>query len=224
MRYRDRQQIGKQPAVLSPILKGIGMKRIEEQTYYEILEVSPNATGKEIQKAYDHAKETFHADSLAIYSLFSEKEIKEIQGAVEEAYRVLMDEEMRKGYDQSYLQTTGKEAREKSLEIQEMEGKSQEKKGSLSFTDLLIDIGEVIYRGKTLKQIRERLGIDLKTISMETKINMKILEWIEEETLEKLPALVYLKGFLKAYAQVLNLDSQKVIEGYLQIFKEYKKR
>jgi len=200
------------------------MKRIEEQTYYEILEVSPNVTAKEIQKAYDHAKETFHADSLAIYSLFSEKEIKEIQGAVEEAYRVLMDEELRKGYDQSNLQTNGKGVREKPPEIHEMQGKSQEEKGSLSFTELSIDIGEVIYRGKTLKQIRERLGIDLKTISMETKISMKILEWIEEETLEKLPALVYLKGFLKAYAQVLNLDSQKVIEGYLQLFKEFKKR
>ncbi len=200
------------------------MKRIEEQTYYEILEVSPNVTAKEIQKAYDNAKETFHADSLAIYSLFSEKEIKEIQGAVEEAYRVLMDEELRKGYDQSNLQTNGKEAGKKPLETQEIQGRSQERKGSLSFTELSIDIGEVIYRGKTLKQIRERLGIDLKTISTETKISMKILEWIEEEALEKLPALVYLKGFLKAYARVLNLDSQKVIDGYLQLFKEERKK
>ena len=54
------------------------MKLIEEQTYYEILEVSPTATAKEIQMAYEHAKETFHSDSLAIYSLFSEEEIKEI--------------------------------------------------------------------------------------------------------------------------------------------------
>jgi cytoskeletal protein RodZ len=53
---------------------------------------------------------------------------------------------------------------------------------------------------------------------------MKILGWIEEETLEKLPALVYLKGFLRGYAQSLGLEPQKVIEGYLQFLNESKKR
>lgn len=199
----------------------VNMKRIEEQTHYEILEVSPIASAKEIQRAYDRAKETFHADSLAIYSLFSEGEMKKIQAAIEEAYRVLMDEALRKSYDQSHLQTIEKEEQESHMEV---EGKSPERKGPLSFTDLSIDVGEVFYRGKTLKKIRERMDIDLKTISTETKINTKILEWIEEEALEKLPASVYLKGFLKAYAQALNLEPQKVIEGYFQLFKEEKKK
>ena len=197
------------------------MKRIEEQTYYEILEVSPTATIKEIQMAYEHAKETFHSDSLAIYSLFSEEEINEIQAAIEEAYRALMDEALRKGYDQSHLQTPKEK---KWGKPSEMQGIPWEKNVSLSFTDLSIDAGEEIYRGKTLKQIRERMGINLKTISTETKINMKILEWIEEEALDKLPALVYLKGFLRGYAQSLGLDPQKVVEGYMQFLNESKKK
>jgi flagellar biosynthesis protein FlhG len=195
------------------------MKWIEEQTYYEILEVSPTATIKEIQMAYERAKETFHSDSLAIYSLFSEKEINKIQTTIEEAYRVLMDEALRKRYDQSHFQTSGKQKWEKPPEEQ---GESWEKNVSLSFTDLSIEAGEDVYRGKILKQIRERMGIDLKTISAETKINMKILEWIEEEALERLPALVYLKGFLRGYAQSLGLDPQKVMEGYLQFLNESK--
>ena len=197
------------------------MKRIEEQTYYEILEVSPTATIKEIQMAYEHAKETFHADSLAIYSLFSEEEINEIQAAIEEAYRALMDEALRKSYDQSHFQTPKEK---KWGKPSEMQGIPWEKNVSLSFTDLSIDAGEEIYRGKTLKQIRERMGINLKTISTETKINMKILEWIEEEALDKFPALVYLKGFLRGYAQSLGLDSQKVVDGYVQFLNESKKR
>jgi DnaJ-class molecular chaperone len=197
------------------------MKPIEEQTYYEILEVSPTATAKEIQRAYERAKETFHADSLAIYSLFSEQEADEIQTAIEEAYQVLMDEVLRKNYDQSHLRSHVGERWEKPLEVQ---GISREKKESLSFTDLSVNAGEVVYRGKILKQIRERLGIELKTISAETKISMKILECIEEETIEKLPPLVYLKGFLKAYGQSLDLDPQKVVEGYLQFMNESKKK
>ncbi|MBM4306031.1 MAG: hypothetical protein FJ107_00550 [Deltaproteobacteria bacterium] len=197
------------------------MKQIEDQTHYEILEVSHDATVKEIQQAYEHAKETFHSDSLAIYSLFSEEEMRKIQVSVEEAYRVLMDEALRRNYDQSYSHLLQRSSREKQTEKL---AHSSEIKGSLSFTDLSLEIGEMPYRGKSLKQIREKLGIDLKAISTETKINIKTLEWIEEENLDCLPAPVYLKGFLKAYARVLNLDSQKLIEGYLQLFEERKKK
>jgi flagellar biosynthesis protein FlhG len=197
------------------------MKGIEEQTYYEILEVSPTATLKEIQRAYERAKETFHSDSLAVYSLFSEGEIHEIQAAIEEAYRVLTDEALRKKYDQSSLQAPSGQKWEKPPEVQ---GISREKEPPLSFTGIAFNVGEEIYRGKTLRQIREKMGIDLKTISMETKINMRILQWIEEEAFDKLPPMVYLKGFLRAYAKSLDLDPQRLVEGYLRFLAENKKR
>jgi len=197
------------------------MKRIEEQTHYEILEVSPNATVKEIQQAYEHARETFHSDSLAVYSLFSEEEMQKIQASVEEAYRVLMDEALRRSYDQSHSHLIERSPKGKQTEKLVP---SSEIKGSLSFTGLSLEIGEMPYRGKSLKQLREKLGIDLKAISSETKINIKTLEWIEEENLDFLPAPVYLKGFLKGYARVLKVDSQKLIEGYLQLYEERKKK
>jgi len=197
------------------------MKSIKDQTYYEILEVSPTAKDKEIQRAYEHAKETFDVDSLAVYSLFSEEEVKEIQSAVEEAYWVLMDEALRRSYDQSHFQTVGGQPPEKPFEAQEV---FREKKTSLSFTGISFNPDEELYRGKTLKQIRERIGIELQMISKETKISLKVLECIEEEAFENLPALVYLKGFLKGYAQSLGLDPQKVIEEYLRLIEESKKK
>jgi len=197
------------------------MKSIKDQTYYEILEIDPTATIKEIQRAYEHAKETFHADSLAVYSLFSEEGVKEIQSSIEEAYRVLMDEALRRNYDQSYSQTVGGQPPEKPSEAQEV---SKEKKTSLSFTGLSFSADEELYRGKTLKQVRERMGVELRAVSKETKISMKVLEWIEEEAFEKLPALVYLKGFLKSYAQSLGLDPQGVIEEYVRSMEESKKK
>lgn len=221
MRYRDRFQIDQSSLEDFLDWMSVNMKRIVEQTYYEILELSPNATAKEIQKAYEHAKETFHIDSLAVYSLFSEKEINEIQTAIDEAYRVLMDDTLRKSYDQSHIKAAVEQKWEKPPEAGKI---LSEKKPSLSFTGLSINVDEETYRGKTLKLIRERIGIDLKNISGETKINIKMLEWIEEENLERLPALVYLKGFLKGYAQYLGLDPQKVIEGYLNLLNENKKK
>jgi flagellar biosynthesis protein FlhG len=197
------------------------MKGIEEQTYYEILELSPTATVKEIQKAYEHAKETFDADSLAVYSLFTEQEINEIQAAIEEAYRVLMDEALRKGYDQSHYQALESPKWEKPPELQVL---SREKTIPRLATGVPVDVGETTYRGITLKQIRERMNIDLDIVAQETKINIKVLEAVEQEDIEKLPALVYLKGFLRGYAQSLGLDPQKVVEGYLQFLNEIGKK
>ena len=199
----------------------MGMKSIKDQTYYEILEVSPTATTKEIQRAYEHAKETFHTDSMAVYSLFSEKEVKEIQEAIEAAYAVLMDEASRRSYDQTHSQTAGAQPVEKPSETQVA---PREKSASLSFTGLSFNVDVEHYRGKDLKQLRERMGIELQTVSKETKISLKILESLEEENFERLPALVYLKGFLKNYAQSLGLDPQKVVEDYLQSMGESKRK
>jgi len=199
----------------------MSIKGIKDQTYYEILEISPTATAKEIQRAYEHAKETFHPDSVAVYSLFSEEEVKEIEVTVEEAYRVLMDEALRRNYNQSHFQMVGEQPPENPSEAQ---GVSREQPSLLSFTGLSFNVEEEFYRGKTLKQVRERMGVELETISKEIKINMKILGWIEEEAFEKLPVLVYLKGFLKSYARSLGLDSQKVIEEYLRFMEESRKK
>ncbi len=193
------------------------MKRIEEQTYYEILEVSPGASMKEIQRAYEHAKQTFDADSVAVYSLFSEDEMERIRVAVDDAYRALMDEASRKGQDVS-------EKREPPPEIRGTVSKETFEIHPLPPKDILPDLGGGHYRGKDLRKIREKMGIDLMAISAETKISPKILNAIEEETVGKLPPLVYLKGFLKAYARSLGLDPSKVIEGYLTELKEPRKK
>ena len=200
----------------------VDIKRIEEQNYYEILEVSPRATAKEIQKAYEHARETFQEDSLAVYSLFNEQEIKKIQATIEEAYRVLMDEELRKSYDGSHLSDLVDGQREEGFS--ESQGDSDDRKSRLSFIDISVDAGIEVYRGKALKQIRERMGIELKAVSLETKISVKILECIEEEALEHLPPMVYLKSFLKGYARSLGLDPQRVVEEYLSLLPVPKKK
>jgi curved DNA-binding protein CbpA len=221
MYHGDRFQISESSIEDDSSLTDPSMRPIKDQTYYEILEVSPTATAREIQRAYEHAKETFHADSMAVYSLFSEEEVEEIQKAIEEAFQVLMDETSRRSYDQSHFQTLGSQLPERPSEPP---GGSKEKKPSLSFTGLSFNVEDGPYRGKALKQIREKMGIELQAISKETKINIKILESIEEEVSEKLPALVYLKGFLKNYAQSLGLNPQKVIEEYIHSLEELKKK
>ncbi len=51
---------------------------------------------------------------------------------------------------------------------------------------------------------------------MITKISAMVLRSIEANRYESLPADVYLNNFLRSYAQILQIDSQRVIDGYYQ--------
>ncbi len=69
--------------------------------------------------------------------------------------------------------------------------------------------------GEFLRLAREALGLDLTTISEETKIGCSMLEYIETERVDRLPAPVYLKNFTLQIARCLGLDEEKVARTYL---------
>lgn len=60
--------------------------------------------------------------------------------------------------------------------------------------------------GEKLKKIRSDRRLALNDISRVTKIPLKYLEYLEDGKYEKLPADVYVKGFLKNYAEILGVD------------------
>ncbi len=66
--------------------------------------------------------------------------------------------------------------------------------------------------GEKLRQKREELGYDYDYIYQKTKIHPKILKALEEEDFEYFSSEVYLKSFLKKYAQFLNLDFNSLIK------------
>jgi cytoskeletal protein RodZ len=69
--------------------------------------------------------------------------------------------------------------------------------------------------GEFLRRAREALGLDLSAISEETKIGGSMLEYIEMERLDRLPAPIYLKNFTLQIARCLGLDEEKVARTYL---------
>ena len=71
----------------------------ESQSYYEILDVKPDAGQNEIRQAYFRAKSAYGKDSAALYSLFDEHETRLVIETIEQAYLVLSNPEKRKEYD-----------------------------------------------------------------------------------------------------------------------------
>jgi len=67
--------------------------------YYELLNVNPNASFQEIERAYELCKVTYQTDSIAYYSLLSELDRKQILDRIEKAYETLRNAQKRKAYD-----------------------------------------------------------------------------------------------------------------------------
>jgi cytoskeleton protein RodZ len=68
--------------------------------------------------------------------------------------------------------------------------------------------------GRYLKSVRLEKGIDLKTVSSRTRIGLDTLRFIEEEDHDRLPAEVFVKGFLRAYAREIDADGDEVVSRY----------
>ncbi len=68
--------------------------------------------------------------------------------------------------------------------------------------------------GEKLKKIRGEKRISLNEVSRTTKIRLEYLEYLEAGNYQKLPADVYVRGFLKSYADFLLLDERILIKLY----------
>jgi DnaJ-class molecular chaperone len=77
------------------------MRNFEELNFYEILEVSIDASAFKIKRAYKNALEVYGEKSLLTYSLFSEEERGDILKRLEDAYHTLIDKTKRTAYDET---------------------------------------------------------------------------------------------------------------------------
>ena len=68
--------------------------------------------------------------------------------------------------------------------------------------------------GEKLRQYREARGLSLEDVFEKTKLRPSMLEAIEQERWQELPAPAFVKGFLRTYARVLDIDEQEIIDLY----------
>ena len=68
--------------------------------------------------------------------------------------------------------------------------------------------------GKTLREAREAKGLTLAQVSDTTRISKAYLQAVEEDTYQKIPGEVFVKGVLRGYGNFLGLDGAKLVEQY----------
>lgn len=68
--------------------------------------------------------------------------------------------------------------------------------------------------GDALRTQRESMGVTMEQAAEDTRIRTKFLQAIESGDYQSLPGTVYTKGFLRNYAQYLNLDPEEILALY----------
>jgi len=68
--------------------------------------------------------------------------------------------------------------------------------------------------GVLLRETRTKKAISLEEVHAKIKIHPRVLELLEENRFEKLPSPLFVKSFLKSYAEYLELSVDEVIQSY----------
>lgn len=69
--------------------------------------------------------------------------------------------------------------------------------------------------GEKLRQARLQKKLSFEEVYRRTRIHPQVLEALEQDRAHNFLSLIYIKGFLKTYAQYLGLDSEGLLQEYL---------
>jgi DnaJ-class molecular chaperone len=210
------------------------MNTFEGENYYQILHVPGSASTIEIRRAYMDTLEIYKEDSIATYSLFPPEQREILLQEIERAFDTLSDEKKRAAYNQMLVDTgqvdsafffrQPTEAPPAHSNVQSISAEKslnqwvQKKSGAPEIKALIEQIlSKEKLSGKDLKRLREAYGIEIHEIYTATRISSYTLNMIEADRFDDLPAEIYLKQFLKTYAEVLQIDPHHVVEGYFRL-------
>ena len=185
------------------------MKSLSEQNHYEILEVPRASDAAEIKRAYQLSMATYADEALAGYSIFEDGDAEMIRERVETAYRVLSDDDTRRAYDES------------------LQAWWSDESGAISTVALSageVEVPEARPLPPPLVPL-QALGVGAAAtgasgggVGRPPQVHPVYRRVVEEGRFEALPARVYVRGFVTAYASCLGLDSRRAVESYMRRF------
>ena len=172
----------------------------ESSDLYSVLGLEPRASRDQVERAYRFCLDLYGEGSLATYTLLDPTEAEAQRLRVREAYEVLVDEVKRRAYDadKGFLPPDGSVL---PFRAPGCDADAAELPATLT--------------GADLRRIRESRGLSLRHIATVTKIGKRFLEYVEEDRFEFLPPPVYLRGFLQAYATVVDIDPRQAADAYM---------
>jgi len=212
----------------------------EPLSYYDTLELTADATPQEIRSAYLRLRASYSKDNVANYSVYSREETDQMLQKIEEAYLILSNPERRRAYDLSHhgqASSSPFHADHSSFRAEAVPAPVMPSIAGVSSmnpppsaspykdpffahsdTDSFV-AAEQEWSGSAIKRIRESKRISIEDLADYTRISKNYLIALEEEAYQKLPAVVYVRGFLQQVSKRLKLPTEVVVQKYVERLK-----
>ena len=226
-----------------PSAPGLNVDILSASTFYNILNVDSSATRLMIREAYLRLKHLYANGSDGLYGLGGGQDSSAAIAELDEAFAVLNDDTRRADYDKTLgLAPAGRPvsgatwsgeapmaheawtpggssndvvqtARSTLKVIKTRASRSDDYVAQDLYKKLLVDVD--LGDGSTLIKLRELVGVTEAEMHDRTKITLDYLRAIEHNRFERLPQVVYVKGFMRSYLKYLNVpDADRIISAY----------
>ncbi|UCH38787.1 MAG: helix-turn-helix domain-containing protein [Gammaproteobacteria bacterium] len=74
--------------------------------------------------------------------------------------------------------------------------------------------------GERLQAARIQQGLSIEDVASRMHLSTSILEAIEDNNFEEITAPIFVKGYLRAYARIVSLDEDEMIQQYMEYYSE----
>ena len=73
------------------------------------------------------------------------------------------------------------------------------------------DRAAAVSSGDVLRKAREALGLSLEEVASELRLSAYQIRALEKDDYDDLPGATYVRGYLRAYARLLNLNEERIV-------------
>jgi curved DNA-binding protein CbpA len=231
----------------NPMVPGLGAN-FAVPTYYDILNVDRAASKFTIRESYLRLKNLYANGGDGLYGVVGANDLSRHLQELEVAFEVLNDDTRRATYDRSLTQT-GLE-RSENIRVAPAAGENREPSPGFAGAEVvqtnrsvlrvtrihapgsadntlqtkmlsIIEEGD-IGDGSILIALRESAGVGHAEMQERTKISLEYIRNMEANQFDRLPKVVYVKGFMRSYLRYLSVpNSEKIVTAYIARLEAY---
>ena len=174
------------------------------QASFDLLGLSDEDSLDEVERSFLELRNLYSEESLATYSLLDDAARQEKLDALRKAYERIL------------------QSRSHAPDI--VEDLEQEQAFASEPARVCIDADAQQNPGLFLQQSRQALRLSLQDVAARTKVRSSLLQGIEEQRFDFLPAPVYLRGFLREFARLVKVpDANALIDAFMALYENEKK-
>ncbi|MFK5968725.1 MAG: DUF4115 domain-containing protein [Candidatus Marithrix sp.] len=91
---------------------------------------------------------------------------------------------------------------------------SQKANQQVQTNDIQTDELEILSSGSRLRKLREQNNVSIKHVADRLFLDTRVIEKLEADDYEHLPPLIFIRGYMRNYAKLLNVKPESILDTF----------